>query len=491
MRFDFVEKSFVELDVDKDKLAVAGSDVDLTWSEFQEKVDELCAILTDLCKGEEGRLVLVYGHKSAFMLVAFYALMKLEIPYVPVDEIYPSGRIEKIRDQSKSRLLINTVNKDVPIEMEKVLNLKNGDYQIIQENTSTEEYPRMTDPLVYTIFTSGSTGEPKGVQISTEAIQSFTRWMTKDFGFTSEDIFLNTAILSFDLSVFEVMTYGALGASLVLCDKKTTSDPALLLDRVQHYKATIWVSTPSFALIYSGIDHKGQCDSIKSFLFCGEILPNNTVRNLMKNYYASRIFNTYGPTEATVATTIVEITKEIMDEFDPLPVGRSKMESELIIEDDEIIITGPNVSVGYVSNEELNQAKFFLHEGKRAFRTGDQGYLEDGMLFFKGRNDDLVKLHGYRIELTEISNVIRSIEGVLHCETIPLSRNNMVKKIVSLVQLKQGFENTINRDQIESVVLENLPDYMLPGDIRFIDEFPLNQNGKADKNRLMEIYLGK
>ncbi len=488
MRFCFVTKQFIEQDHRSDALAVVGSDFELTWQTFEKKVLEFSGFLKEQKVDLSNRPVLLFGHKSANMMVAMYACIHLEIPYIPIDEIYPLDRIEKVKDIAKVQWVINTTESLFHFPDAGEIQLTESTCKLIQTSKNIgHERMSTEDPLVYIIFTSGSTGEPKGVQISTEAVQSFTRWMTSDFGFSENDVFINTAVLSFDLSVFEVMTFGAIGGTLLLNDKTTGSNPQKLIERIDHYKGSVWVSTPSFALLYARMEPNSVMPSISTFLFCGEVLPNPLAKNLLNNYSQAKVFNTYGPTEATVATTLVDITSEIIAKYDPLPVGKTKRESQLLLENGEIIIVGPNVSMGYLNRPDLNTEKFITIDGQRAFKTGDEGFLEEGMLFFSGRNDDLVKLHGYRIELNEINANILKLAYIENAATIALRRNGEVKKIVSLVQFKK--DSTENSSDIISFLGENLPSYMIPSDFKTVAEIPLNQNGKADKKLLTEIYL--
>lgn len=486
MKFCFDNKEFIEKNISPDKLAVIGEDFSLTWHEFDKKVSDLALFLEENSCTNSANPVMVYGHKSANMLVAFFALIKLKINYIPVDESYPAERIKTIMEDANCELIIKTTPRN-DISSISEITMKETDLYFEKRNEISAQPIPSLDPLVYTIFTSGSTGKPKGVQISTQAVQSFARWMAgTDFGFNTNEVFINTAILSFDLSVFEVMSFAACGGTILLNGKETVSDPPLFLNRISKYKGSIWVSTPSFALVYERMETLVELESVSMFLFCGEILPKPLASGLFQKYKA-RVVNTYGPTEATVATTFVEINHAVIAEFDTLPVGKSKPESELLIENEEIIIVGPNVSVGYLNNPDLNREKFLEIDGKRAFKTGDTGYLENGMLFFKGRNDDLIKLHGYRIELNEINTVLSSLSYVAQSETIALKRNNIAKKIVSLVVLKSAADGEkIKRDL--SLVL---PSYMIPSDIKFVPEIPLNQNGKTDKKLLEKIYLSK
>ena len=490
MKFCFDSKDFIDIHLNPNKLAVVGDDFELTWTEFRTKVNETVDVLIAQNLEYLANPVIIYGHKSANMMVAAYAMMKLEIAYIPVDLIYPTERIQKIINTTDCQMIINTSNNPLKIDTISELVMSETAFEFNNLTTNYKLSKNKIDPLVYIIFTSGSTGDPKGVQISTEAVQSFGRWMSSsDFGFTANDTFINTALLSFDLSVFEVMTFGYIGGTLLLNSKAQCSDPNVLMDRINTYQGNVWVSTPSFAITYSRIENTTLLNSIHTFLFCGEILPQPLAKTLVNNFSQAKVINTYGPTEATVATTLIEITPEIIEKYNPLPVGYSKMESDLLIEDNEILIVGPNVSKGYVKNEKLNKEKFVTRNNQRAFKTGDNGYFEDGLLFFNGRNDDLVKLHGYRIDLNEITSALNDLDYIDQAETIALKRNDVVKKIVSLVKLKPN----LTADKATIILdLENiLPPYMLPSDIKFVDAIPLNQNGKSDKKVQVKMYMKK
>ena len=492
MKFSFLLKDFTEREIDPGKLAVIGNEKQLTWKEFEQEVHDFCTFFKSRSWDKLQFPVILYGHKEVEMIVAVYALMKMEVPYIPADIVYPKDRIASIGKIAQSHLVVNCTKHALELEnvTEVLYSLGEMNELHTAEMALTPEKP--SDPLVYLIFTSGSTGEPKGVQISTEAIQDFTNWMTSDFGFSSHDTFINIALLSFDLSVYELMTFGALGATLLLNDKQTTEDPALLMKRVEQYHGTVWVSTPSFSFMYSRLDDTHQLDSLRYFLFCGELLPHPLAKALVQKFPQAVVYNTYGPTEATVATTRVVIDQDMLDKHNPLPVGYSKPRSRIVIDNDEIVIVGKNVSLGYLNRPDLNEAKFITIDSERAFKTGDNGYLENGMLFFKGRNDDQVKLHGYRIELNEITSKMNDIDFILQAETIALKRNEEVKKIVSLVRIKANQAQELDwRKEISAILAETLPPYMIPSDIKILDNIPLNQNGKADKKALEAIYLGR
>ncbi len=493
MRFCFDTKEFVETNNEPNHLAVVDGDRELTWKEFEKEVNTLCSFFKSNQWDKRKSPVIIFGHKQAELVIAIYAMMKMEIPYVPIDVIFPSQRIETIKRTANIGLVLNASGSALMLGNTTEVMITSESYQIVQrvDEIEADEIVEVKDPLVYIIFTSGSTGEPKGVQITSEAIQSFTTWMRYDFGFTSKDVFINIALFSFDLSVYELMTFGALGATLLLNDKEVSEQPENLMHRIEKYKGTIWVSTPSFCLSYARVGADTRLASLRYFLFCGETLPHSLASTLVKNFPDTMVYNTYGPTEATVATTQVIIDQNVLDKYNPLPVGFPKRESKLLIENEEIIIIGENVSIGYLNRPELNAEKFLFIDNQRAYRTGDCGFIKDGMLFFNARTDNQVKLHGYRIELDEITTKLNNLPFILQAETIALRRNGEVKKIVSLIQLTTETAISGIKERIELELLKLLPVYMIPSDFKVIEKIPLNQNGKADKKEMEQLYLAK
>ena len=321
----------------------------------------------------------------------------------------------------------------------------------------------------------------------------FEKWLNSDFGLSKDSVFMNQAPFSFDLSVYELVGFLSLGATIVLNSKDTIENHLLYFERLKKYSCDVWVSTPSFIskLLLSSEFEEKNIKSLKTFLFCGEVLPSNTVKRIKNSFPSSIVLNTYGPTEATVATTLIEITSDILEKYSKnLPIGYVKENSKINLLDideqniGELEIVGDNVSIGYFKNEELNKQKFEKKYEKRSFRTGDFGYFEDGLLFFANRKDELIKLHGFRIELGEIDKELLSDKMVSESITIPLKRGNDVAKIISFVIGSKSLDIEVLKHNIS----KNLPYYMIPSDIVVLDKFPYNSNHKIDKNELINIY---
>ncbi len=502
MRFDIVAARFEDVDIDPDKLALVGSDRDLTWREFRTEVLATAERISALHL-PKGAPVAIRGHKEAGMVVAMMACMTLDHTYIPIDVMIPMERVERMLAIAGAQLLIDFSGDQLPHGCPTLLE----DGSVLHEGTAPANILpfRSEDPLRYIIFTSGSTGEPKGVCISRAAAKAFLLWMCSDFGFTAQEVFINQAPFSFDLSVYELFTSIHSGATLLLNEAETAKDSARFLARLNQYGGTVWVSTPTFAYLYLTEPRFNGEDaaSIQTFLFCGEALPKMTAKRLLDRFPKSRVLNTYGPTEATVATALVDVTTEVLARYPDMPVGAPMRGSQLRTETPvgkeatkdapgEILIIGDNVSTGYLGNDALNEEKFFISDGKRGFRTGDYGWFEDGLLFFNGRKDEQVKLNGFRIELGDITAQLLSVPGVADAIAVPLTAGGAVKRIIGFVRPIPGDATEAElRLRINDRLKKELPDYMVPGDISFVDAFPVSSSHKTDRKALIAGYLAQ
>lgn len=214
----------------------------------------------------------------------------------------------------------------------------------------------------------------------------------------------------------------------------------------------------------------------------------------------AQLWNTYGPTEATVATTSIQITREIVARCRSLPVDRPKPDRHVLVIDDngqpvaegvrgEIIIVGPSVSVGYLNRPELTAQAFFDWNGLRAYRTGDWGCYRDGLLFCEGRRDFQIKLHGHRIELGDVESHLQALPGIRDAAVIPRLKEGQAQWLAAFVIFNErpdGAELEIGQN-LRRQLAARLPAYMLPRKFYFLPTFPLTSNGKVDRQRLAEI----
>ncbi|WP_430536347.1 D-alanine--poly(phosphoribitol) ligase subunit DltA [Listeria rocourtiae] len=474
----------------------------LTYHELKEQSDALAVFLLQELDNNNAP-VLIYGHMEASQIVAFLACSKAGHAYVPIDASMPADRIKQITEVAQPSLILCT--EELPAEARvadvPVINAEQLQHIITHNNGKTPDCSCFvkSDDNYYIIFTSGSTGVPKGVQISHNNLVSFTNWILQDFEIQEGDRFLNQAPYSFDLSVMDLYPCLLAGGTLVPLDKTVSANLKSLYETIPNLEVNVWVSTPSFVdICLMDPNFNGETNpTITHFLFCGEVLTKETAQMLIQRFPNAIVYNTYGPTEATVAVTNVVIDENNVTTYPSLPLGRIKPDTKLAILDEdrlpvpdgekgEIVLIGPSVSKGYLNEPEKTAAVFYQDELFQAYKTGDCGTIIDGMLFFQGRLDFQIKLHGYRIELEDIENNLKEVSYIRSCIVVPKMREGKVESLVAfVVPAAHNFEKEYKLSAaIKKELSESMPSYMIPRKWVYKDELPLTMNGKIDRKQL-------
>jgi D-alanine--poly(phosphoribitol) ligase subunit 1 len=459
----------------------------LNYGELRSQSDALAAWLTEKL-GDNRAPIAVIGHKENEMLVAFLGAVKSGHPYVPIDLSIPAQRAERIVQNANAALTLT------PAAVGEAL---------AESRATAKPRPVAGDDPYYIIFTSGSTGEPKGVVITLNCLTTFVVWTLGEQKFPElNETFLNQAPFSFDLSVMDLYSSLASGGTLFSVTKEAIANPKVLYQNFASSGITTWVSTPSFAqmCLVEKSFNPAMLPDIRRFWFCGETLAPETASQLLDRFPNAEVWNTYGPTEATVATTSILVSREVIAEHSPLPVGAVMPGTRIAIMDEqratvpegergEIVIIGPNVSPGYLGRPDLTEKAFFATEGTRAYRTGDWGRTRGGLIFFEGRMDGQIKLHGYRIEIGDIESHLRNLTQISDAVVLVAEKNGKPDSLAGFVVLRErgtgsDFEISL---QLKKQLGERLPTYMVPRKFWFLDAFPMTANGKADRRKLAEL----
>jgi D-alanine--poly(phosphoribitol) ligase subunit 1 len=464
-------------------IAHLSGDRTLTYGELRRCSDGLASYLIKRF-GDDRRPIAVLGHREPEMLVAFLGAVKSGRPYVPIDTALPQTRTDQIVVSSRAAFVLTP---------DQIRQYSSGELR------GSPMPVEKNDPF-YILFTSGSTGDPKGVIITLACLEHFLSWMLAEQQFSEHgEVFLNQAPFSFDLSVMDLYCGLATGGTLFSISRDLIENPKKLYSALANSGVTTWVSTPSFAHMCLVEDNfaEAMLPRVRRFLFCGETLAPQTAAQLLARFPQAQVWNMYGPTEATVATTSIQVDAAMLEKCSPLPVGRVMPGTKISVVDEnggevfangrgEIIIAGPNVSPGYVGRPDLTARAFFDYRGLRAYKTGDLGRFCDSLLFFEGRIDQQIKLSGYRIELGDVEANLRALPTVRDAVVIPVIKSGAAQSLIAFVTLAARNETSDFKlaHNLRSQLGERLPMYMLPRKFVFLDAFPMTANGKVDRTAL-------
>ncbi|MEG1513184.1 MAG: D-alanine--poly(phosphoribitol) ligase subunit DltA [Raoultibacter sp.] len=480
---------------------------EITYGDLSRKSDALAAYFLENI--HDDKPVVVYGHKSPLMLVAFLAALKSGHAYAPVDIAYPFDRVEDILSQIGNPFVVSLA--DDAFEDDQHL------AQCVLSKRDVEEICALPcDPIdpdtgvsgddtFYLLFTSGSTGRPKGVQMPARGVDNFLEYFLTFMPTEGPQIYFNRVPYTFDVSLFDIIPGLASGVTLFALEQEHEQSMAQTFEAFKESAMTVWISTPSFIemCLADKAFNAALLPKLQKIVLCGEVFRNATALQLLDRFPGVEILNTYGPTE-TQAVTALSVDRELAETLNPLPVGYLSPGMEAVIYDPEtlqelpqnavgeIYLVGNTVSSGYFKRPDLNEKAFsekIMGDGScsRCYKTGDKGYLdEQGRLFCLGRLDFQVKLNGFRVELGDVEQHISSLPYVENAVVLPAEKEGKVVHLVGHVVLSDPDLPPVFRtaQKIRNDLKKSLPEYMIPKKITFHDSFVLNTSGKVDRKAL-------
>lgn len=473
----------------------------VSYDELWQKSNEVAAAI--LAKGlPENSPIIVYGHMSPMQIIGFLGATKAGHPYIPLDISIPSDRIAHIIKASNASFILHTedFSLETTVENDSVENCMLG----YREAKTNPDLWVKGDQVFYIIYTSGSTGNPKGVQISEMNLKSFVDWLSEECDLP-KGVYLNQAPYSFDLSVMDLYPALAAGQTVHAITKSQVENAASLFEVLEKSAISVWTSTPSFAKIclMNPQWNEQQMPQLTTFLFCGEVLPHKVASELKVRFPSAKIYNLYGPTETTVAVTAVEVTAELLEKYEQLPIAKANTSMLKIVDADlqpvaegekgEIVIFGPTVSTEGYLNDAAQSAKVFkVLDDERIYKAGDIAFVKDDYIFYAGRSDFQIKLHGYRMEIEEIEKQIEVLNEVSGCIVVPITKEEEIVSLTACIVLKDVLEEKPFKmtKHLKSKLSNNIPSYMVPKKFVYIDALPLTMNGKVNRKRMaVELVL--
>ncbi|RJQ75511.1 amino acid adenylation domain-containing protein [Pseudonocardiaceae bacterium YIM PH 21723] len=471
-----------QVDKSPDALALLCGSREFTYSELDIRANRLAHSLLENGVGP-GTFVAIYCDRSELPIIGILACHKIGAPYVPIDPSYPGERIAHIIGELGVKFCLTDHNRSQAA----VRHFTDVHRMHIDEPMPAPDHrPAVTvdpDELAYVIYTSGTTGRPKGVMTAHRHVSRFVVAFNEACATGPDDRVLQGFSLSFDGSVEEIWMAFSNGSALIV----PTADAPKLGEELAVHLDQLGITY--FSTVPTLLSTLGQdVPSLRTVVLSGEVCRPELITRFSRP--GLRILNVYGPTEATVNTTVKECHPG-----EPVTIGRPLRGYGIHIVDEhlrpvppgetgELLVSGETLAHGYVDQPELT-AKAFLtdHDGTRYYRTGDLvRWTEDGELEFFGRMDGQVKIRGFRVELAEIESVLLELPQVREASVRLLDQDGLQELAAYVVPVDRSEPPA--PAEVLALLESRLPAYMVPGFLDPIPALPRTTSGKVDRSAL-------
>ena len=468
-----------------EKTILVAEDGELTYDELNRKANRIANALIKRGVNIEDRIMFMMRRNSD-LIAAVLGIVKAGAAFIPIDPNYPVNRINQILEDSDSKFVITSSEIDYDGE-----NRIDVDELLGESDETNPEIELTPDNLCFLIYTSGSTGKPKGVMITHRGISNYIANVKQNVPIYELNHrcnkFISISTVSFIVFLREIFGTILNGLPVVFANDEEAIDPLQLVELFKKTDAEGFGSTPTRLLEYLQLEEiqevVANCNVI---IVGGEGFPPVLYDRLSK-YTSADIYNSYGPTEVTIAShyklidspevtagwKMLNVVDKIMDiDGNQLPAYVPG----------EIYVGGAGIARGYLNNDEQTEKVFLTLNGIPYYNTGDLGKKDaNGELYVHGRNDTQIKLRGLRIELSEIEGAIANYENITLSKVV-------VKKINSIEHLCAYFTaaGDINIEDLKQHLIDSIPEYMVPSYFTQLDEFPKTPNGKTDFKNLPE-----
>jgi amino acid adenylation domain-containing protein len=468
--------------------ALEVNDRTLTYEALDARSNSVARQLTELGV-QFNEVVGICLKRTENLIIGILGVLKAGAAYLPLNPEDPPLRLGWILARAEARFtLTDSDSKSHLPEGSSQLLLLDRQSAVMEERESddTTELPKPTD-LAYVIFTSGTTGNPKGVAITHGALLNVVTDVAQRVSFHEDASWLAITTVSFDIAAMELLLPLCYGGKVILASEEQARVGRILAGIIHRKRPTIVQATP---ITWRILLQSGWAGSPDLTVLCGgDRLDRDLANKLITR--VSTVWNMYGPTETTIWST----AERLVLGDDAVTVGKPIANTEVYILDHdgrlqengeigEICIGGAGVARGYINDAELT-SRYFVDahlRGRgtvRLYRTGDLGrWDERGKLDFLGRMDHQVKVNGFRVELTEIEQVLQRCPGVRDAAVLGVGAANHQKRLYAFVVGNHGMEITARHLLMH--LTQYLPKYMIPERFWLLDRLPSTPHGKRD-----------
>jgi surfactin family lipopeptide synthetase A len=483
-----------------DATAVRCGSKQLSFRELNQQANRLADHLRTLGIGPDVAVAMCV-ERSTEMIVGILGILKAGGAYVPLDPAYPAERIEFMISDCGADVLLTThrvaAQPSSALRGMHTVFLDSADWPVGPPASQKMQVPAGLDNLAYIIYTSGSTGGPKGVQITHRNLAHSNHARLSYYTDPLES-FLLLSSYAFDSSVAGIFHALSTGGTL---DIPPAGDsgwaPEQLAALIAEREVSHILTIPS---LYSDLlEHAdaAQLATLRCVIVAGEACPRQLVDAHYRVLPQASLFNEYGPTEATVWSSVYQCEP---GEIEPaVPIGRPIANTQLYVLDQhlepvpfgvagQLYIGGDGVARGYINRPDLTDLNFipdpFAEErGAKLYRTGDLvRHLANGNLEFIGRADQQVKIRGVRIELGEIEAALTAYPDVREAAVVAERNGLGGPKLAAFVSAHH--EHSTSSNELRAFLKNTLPAQMVPTEFHFLENLPRTPNGKVDRQKL-------
>jgi amino acid adenylation domain-containing protein len=470
-----------------DSVAVTGRGRTITFSELWSRSTNLAKSLVARGLAAESTIGLCADQSDDFV-VGVVGVLRAAMTYVPLDPMYPLERLRLIAGDARLSCVVGPERFSHVID--EIGAPRVDPDPVIDDAARGVTLPTVTgDHAAYVMFTSGSTGRPKGVVIEHHSVVDLLDWMIRDNDLHAGDRIMGTPSLNFDASVSSYMLPLVLGGTFVALARDASIDPARLVEAVTRYRPRALYASPSMLRMLTETGWSG--DPELAMWTGSERTAASAIEYIVPRVQSLRNF--YGPTETTVRVTSARLSATDVDS----PIGFPRDHVRCVLLDaeghvvpqgsaGEIYVTGSALAREYLNDPELTAERFapITVDGQsvRAYRTGDMAVQRpDGSLLLLGRNDDQVKVRGFRIEPLEVERCLMRCPGVLDA-VVTTHQTDMAREASLVAFVKRTGD--VGPEELREFARALLPENMIPTGFVFIDSFPLTPSGKTDRKQL-------
>ncbi|MCC6140583.1 MAG: amino acid adenylation domain-containing protein [Nitrospira sp.] len=487
-----------------ERAAVVCGEDRLSYRELAVRVDRLARAVHGATGGRNVRVGLCVD-RSTSSLIGILGILKAGAAYVPLDARAPEQRQRVILEDAGVALLVTQrhLRAALPYSGGPVIELESFAGAEPPDNAQQMRWPKQElDHAAYVIYTSGSTGRPKGVEITHGALLHSLLARLQYYNDPVECCLL-TFPIAFDGSVTSIFWTLLHAGTLVIPTEDHYRDPHQLGALIARHQVSHVVLVPSlYEAMLRDAAVAAALKSLRVVVSAGESLPVSLLRRHYERLQEAALYNEYGPTEATVWSTVYKTTGTELG--GRIPIGKPIAGAAVYVLDErlspvpigvvgEIAIGGAGLARGYLNLPELTNAKFLSNPfvpGSRVYKTGDLGVMrQDGNIEYIGRADGQVKVRGYRIELGEIEAALRGLPGVRDVAVVVREDMAAGPSLIAFVTSDQAPGSA--SPYLHELLKRMLPSYMVPAAVFTVDAIPCLSSGKVDRQALQDYAFGE